>query len=82
MVSRGKEAVCAQAGDGIGGVASFIKNILYGKSKNPGIVILKMPCDGFGAPFAPTKDEQIASIGLFFAQKYAILPLSRKRRGI
>lgn len=31
------------------GVApSTIKNILYGKSKNPGIVTLKMLCDGFG----------------------------------
>ena len=25
---------------------STIKNILYGKSKNPGIVTLKMLCDG------------------------------------
>ncbi len=31
------------------GVApSTVKNILYGKSKNPGIVTLKMLCDGFG----------------------------------
>ena len=31
------------------GVApSTIKNILYGKSSNPGIVTLKMLCDGFG----------------------------------
>lgn len=31
------------------GVApSTIKNILYGKSCNPGIVTLKMLCDGFG----------------------------------
>lgn len=27
---------------------STIKNILYGKSKNPGIATLKMLCDGFG----------------------------------
>ena len=27
---------------------STIKNILYGKSQNPGIVTLKMLCDGFG----------------------------------
>ena len=26
---------------------SSIKNILYGKSQNPGIVTLKMLCDGF-----------------------------------
>lgn len=28
--------------------ASTIKNILYGKSKNPGVVTLKMLCDGLG----------------------------------
>ncbi len=28
--------------------ASTVKNILYGKSQNPGIVTLKMLCDGFG----------------------------------
>ena len=27
---------------------SSIKNVLYGKSKNPGLVTLKMLCDGFG----------------------------------
>ena len=27
---------------------SSIKNILYGKSINPGIVTIKMLCDGFG----------------------------------
>ena len=31
------------------GVApSTVKNIIYGKSINPGIVTLKMLCDGFG----------------------------------
>ena len=31
------------------GVApSTLKNILYGKSKNPGIVTLKVLCDGMG----------------------------------
>ena len=31
------------------GVApSTIKNILYGKSKNPGIVTIKILCDGLG----------------------------------
>ncbi len=31
------------------GVApSTLKNILYGKSKNPGVVTLKMLCDGMG----------------------------------
>lgn len=28
--------------------ASTIKSILYGKSKNPGVVTLKLLCDGFG----------------------------------
>ena len=27
---------------------STVKNILYGKSQNPGIVTIKMLCDGFG----------------------------------
>lgn len=27
---------------------STVKNILYGKSRNPGIVTLKMLCDGLG----------------------------------
>ena len=27
---------------------STIKNILYGKSQNPGIITIKMLCDGFG----------------------------------
>ncbi len=27
---------------------SSIKNILYGKSQNPGIATIKMLCDGFG----------------------------------
>ena len=27
---------------------SSIKNILYGKSRNPGIVTIKMLCDGIG----------------------------------
>lgn len=31
---------------------STIKNILYGKSKNPGIVTLKMLCDGLGITLA------------------------------
>ena len=42
------------------GVApSTIKNILYGKSQNPGIVTLKMLCDGFGITLID-----------FFAKKY------------
>ena len=40
---------------------SSIKNILYGKSKNPGIVTIKMLCDGFGitiVDFFNTQDFQ------------------------
>lgn len=40
---------------------SSIKNILYGKSKNPSIVTLKILCDGFGislSDFFGTKDFQ------------------------
>ena len=41
---------------------SSIKNILYGKSKNPGVVTLKMLCDGLGITLgeffsAPEFDE-------------------------
>ena len=32
--------------------ASTVKSILYGKSKNPGIVTLKMLCDGLGISLA------------------------------
>lgn len=38
---------------------SSIKNILYGKSQNPGIVTIKMLCDGLGitlVDFFNTKD--------------------------
>ena len=41
---------------------SSIKNILYGKSQNPGIVTLKMLCDGFGITlieFFDTKEFQM-----------------------
>ncbi len=35
------------------GVApSTVKNILYGKSKNPGIVTIKILCDGLGISLA------------------------------
>lgn len=37
---------------------SSIKNILYGKSQNPGIVTLKMLCDGFGITLAEFFDTE------------------------
>ena len=47
--------LCEQKGVSIHALAleaavprSTIKNILYGKSKNPGIVTIKMLCDGLG----------------------------------
>ncbi len=42
------------------GVApSTIKNILYGKSKNPGVVTLKMLCDGFGISINEFFDTEV-----------------------
>lgn len=38
---------------------STIKNILYGKSTNPGIVTLKMLCDGFGITLTEFFDTEI-----------------------
>ncbi len=37
---------------------STIKNILYGKSVNPGIVTIKMLCDGFGISLADFFDTE------------------------
>ena len=36
---------------------SSIKNILYGKSQNPGIVTIKMLCDGFGISVGRDKHD-------------------------
>ena len=42
------------------GVApSTIKNILYGKSQNPGIVTLKMLCDGLGITLTDFFDADV-----------------------
>ena len=42
------------------GVApSTVKNILYGKSRNPGVVTVKMLCDGLGVPLADFFDTDI-----------------------
>ena len=38
---------------------SSIKNILYGKSRNPGIVTIKMLCDGFGITVLDFFDTEI-----------------------
>ena len=38
---------------------SSIKNILYGKSKNPGIVTIKILCDGFGITLSEFFDTEI-----------------------
>ena len=38
---------------------SSIKNILYGKSVNPGIVTLKMLCDGFGITLIEFFDTEV-----------------------
>ncbi len=39
--------------------SSSIKNILYGKSQNPGVVTIKMLCDGFGITIAEFFDTEI-----------------------
>lgn len=51
--------LCEQKGISIHALAmeaavppSTVKNILYGKSKNPGIVTIKMLCDGLGITLA------------------------------
>ncbi len=38
---------------------STIKNILYGKSKNPGIVTIKMLCDGLGISLVDFFDTEV-----------------------
>ncbi|MBQ7948433.1 MAG: helix-turn-helix transcriptional regulator [Clostridia bacterium] len=38
---------------------SSVKNILYGKSRNPGIVTLKMLCDGLGVTLGEFFDAEI-----------------------
>ena len=38
---------------------STIKNILYGKSQNPGVVTIKMLCDGFGITIVDFFDTDI-----------------------
>ena len=38
---------------------STIKNILYGKSKNPGIVTIKMLCDGMGISLTDFFDTEV-----------------------
>ncbi len=47
------------------GVApSTVKNILYGKSRNPGIVTLKMLCDGMGITLLDFFDsEEFSTLG-------------------
>ncbi len=37
---------------------SSIKNILYGKSQNPGVVTLKLLCDGFGITLSDFFDTE------------------------
>jgi transcriptional regulator with XRE-family HTH domain len=37
---------------------SSIKNIIYGKSQNPGIVTIKMLCDGFGITISDFFDTE------------------------
>ena len=38
---------------------SSVKNILYGKSVNPGVVTIKMLCDGFGITLVEFFDTEV-----------------------
>ena len=38
---------------------SSVKNILYGKSVNPGVVTVKMLCDGFGITLVEFFDTEV-----------------------
>lgn len=38
---------------------SSLKNILYGKSRNPGVVTIKMLCDGWGITIAEFFDTDV-----------------------
>lgn len=49
------QALCAEKGFNINSLArtagvapSSVKNIIYGQSKNPGVVTIKLLCDGLG----------------------------------
>lgn len=40
---------------------STLKNIIYGKSKNPGVVTLKLLCDGMGISITEFFDSPLFS---------------------
>lgn len=55
LVSMRIQELCAQRGHNIhsftiwaGIPPATVKNIIYGKSRNPGIVTIKLICDGLG----------------------------------
>lgn len=43
-----RNTAAARQGGTVPSSPSTVKNILYGKSQNPGIVTIKMLCDGMG----------------------------------
>ena len=58
--------LCDEKGITINGIAniaaippSTIKNIIYGVSKNPGIVTIKMLCDGFDISLSDFFDSEL-----------------------
>ncbi len=58
--------LCKEKDISINGIAnlsaippSTIKNIIYGVSKNPGIVTIKMICDGFNISLPEFFDSQL-----------------------
>ena len=58
--------LCDEKGITINGIAnsaaippSTVKNIIYGVSKNPGIVTIKMLCDGFDISLSDFFDSEL-----------------------
>lgn len=58
--------LCTEKGTTINGIAnlsalppSTVKNIIYGVSKNPGIVTIKMICDGFNISLPEFFDSKL-----------------------
>ena len=58
--------LCKQKNTTVNGIAhkagippSTVKNIIYGVSRNPGVVTIKMLCDGFGISLPEFFDSEL-----------------------
>ena len=65
LISRRIQALCAQHGYNIHSLArkagippTTLKNIIYGASRNPGIVTIKLICDGLEIPLRDFFDAE------------------------